>query len=228
MSKTRGVSSERIARRLLESRGFHIIDTNHKIIDGDEKIAEIDILAEDKNGVRYAVEVKAGRGDVAAIRQTYANADLCNCKPMLICKGFSDEAARRVAEKLGVEVVELSEYYLLLDPEELENLIKKCVEEVFETHGLLPYTTEISEEDKSLLRIIATSSSFREVAEKLSISLEELGDRIKGLTKRGILPQRSLSFRDLKQCSSSILARGEILEKLNNIERYLKTLLDGR
>ncbi len=226
MSKARGVSSERIARRLLESRGFHIIDINHKIIEGDEKVAEIDILAEDKNGVRYAVEVKAGRGDVAAIRQTYANADLCNCKPMLICKGFSDEAARRVAEKLGVEVVELSEYYLLLDPEELENLIKKCVEEVFETHGFLPYTSEINEEDKSFLRIIADSTDFDEIAEKLSISRREVGERIRSLTKRGILPQRSLSFRDLKQCSSSILARWEIMDKLEHIERYLQELLN--
>jgi len=224
MSKTRGVSSERIARRLLEARGFHIIDTNYRIKEDDEKIAEIDILAEDDNGIRYAIEVKAGRGDVAAIRQTYANANLCNCKPMLICKGFSDEAAKKVADKLRVQVIKLSEYYLLLEPEELENIVKKCVEEIFETHGFLPYTVELDEYSKEILRIISISKNFDEVAEKLSINRKDLGKTLETLTRKGILPQRSLSFRDLKQCSSSILARNKILDKLDDINKRLKEI----
>jgi len=222
MSKVKGLSSERIAKRLLESRGFHILSTNHLIKEGDEKVAEVDILAEDSNGERYAVEVKAGKGDVNSIRQAFANAKLCEYKPMLICKGYADDAARKAALKLNVKVVELSEYYLLLEPEELESIIKKCVEEVFETHGFLPYSAEVDDKDRKLLKVISTARNFDEAAEKINIDRKELGKKIEDLTTRGIIPKRSLNFRDLKRCSSSILARSEIISKLNEIKRRLE------
>ena len=222
MPKVKGLSSERIAKRLLESRGFHVLSTKQVIMEGEEKVAEVDIIVEDSNGEIYAVEVKAGKGDVNSIRQTYANAKLCEYKPMLICKGYSDEAARKAALKLNVKVVELSEYYLLLEPEELESIIKKCVEEVFETHGFLPYSTEVDDKDKKLFKAISIAKNFNEAAEKIKINRKELGKKIEDLTTRGILPKRSLSFRDLKKCSSSILVRSEIMSKLNEIERRLK------
>jgi len=222
MSKVKGLSSERIAKRLLESRSFHILSTKHEIKEGDDKFAEVDIIAEDSNGERYAVEVKAGKGDVNSIRQAYANAKLCEYKPMLICKGYADDAARKAALKLDVKVIELSEYYLLLEPEELESIIKKCVEEVFETHGFLPYSAEIDDKDRKLLKSISTAKNFDEVAEKIKINRKDFGKKIEDLTTRGILPRRSLNFRDLKRCSSSILVRSEIISKLNEIERRLK------
>jgi len=222
MSKVKGLSSERIAKRLLESRGFHILSTKHEIKEGDEKVAEVDIIAEDSNGERYAVEVKAGKGDVNSIRQAYANAMLCEYKPMLICKGYADDAARKAALKLDIKVIEMSEYYLLLEPEELESIIKKCVEEVFETHGFLPYSAEIDDKDRKILKSISTAKNFDEVAEKIKINRKDFGKKIEDLTTRGILPKRSLSFRDLKRCSSSILVRSEIISKLNEIERRLK------
>jgi len=222
MSKVKGLSSERIAKRLLESRGFHILSTKHAIMEGKQKIAEIDILMEDSNGDRYAVEVKSGKGDVNSIRQTYGNAKLSRYKPMLICKGFADDAARKVAAKLDVKVVELSEYYLLLEPEELESIVKKCVEEVFETHGFLPYAADIDEKDREILRVISVSKDIDEVTDKLKINRNEFGKKIDDLTKRGILPSRSLSFRDLKRCCTSVLARFEIILKLNKIEERFK------
>lgn len=221
MSKGKGISAERIALRLLESRGFRIISTNYDIMDGEEKVAEIDIVAEDSTGEIFAVEVKAGNGDVNAIRQAYGNAELSGYKPMLICKGFSDESARRAAEKLNVIVVELSEYHLLLEPEELESIVKKCVEEVFETHGFLSYSIELQEEDKHLLRIISTSDRFKEVQEKMKITEKALGKLLKDLSRRGVLPGRSLSFRDLKRVSSSILSRQAIIDKLDMIIQLL-------
>ncbi len=222
MSKIKGLSSERIAKRLLESRGFHVLSINHVIEEDDEKVAEVDLIAKDSSDVLYAVEVKAGKGDVNAIRQTYANARLCGFKPMLICKGFADEAARKAAKKLNVMVIELSEYYLLLEPEELESIIKKCVEEVFETHGFLPYSAEINKDDRKILQVISVSKDFDEAAGKLKCSRKELGEKIRDITMRGILPDRSLSFKDLKRCCSSILARDEIILKLENIEKKLK------
>ena len=47
MSKIKGLSAERIATRLLESRGFCILSTNYDIMDAEEKVAEIDIIAKD-------------------------------------------------------------------------------------------------------------------------------------------------------------------------------------
>lgn len=222
MSKTKGLSSERIAKRLLESRGFHVLSIKHRVMDGEDKVAEVDIVAEDSEGVRYAVEVKAGKGDVNAVRQAFANAKLCGFKPLLVCKGFADDAARKVASKLGVEVVELSEYYLLLEPEELESIIKKCVEEVFETHGFLPYSAEVNEEDRRVLKAVSTAKSFDEACGKLKMDHKELGKKLEDMSTRGVLPNRSLGFRDLKRCCSSVLARSEILSKLNEIERRLR------
>jgi len=222
MSKVKGLSSERIAKRLLESRGFHVLSTNHVILEENEKVAEVDIIVEDSNGERYAVEVKAGKGDVNSIRQAYANAKLCGYKPMLICKGYADNAVRKAALKLNVKVVELSEYYLLLEPEELESIIRKCVEEVFETHGFLPYSAKVSQKDREIMKAVSTAKNFDESAEKIKVNRKELGKKIESLTTRGILPTRSLSFRDLKRCCSSILARYEIILKLDKIERRLK------
>ena len=222
MSKMKGVSSERIAKRLLESRGFQILSTNYRIMEGEEKVAQVDILAEDSNGKIYAIEVKAGKGDVSSIRHAYANAKLCAYKPMLICKGYADDAARKAASKLNVKVVELSEYYLLLEPEELESIIKKCVEEVFETHGFLPYSAEVDKNDKLILKAISTAQDFDEVAKKLNLNRKELSKKIEDLTIRGILPNRSLSFRDLKRCCSSILVRSEIISRLDEIKKRLK------
>jgi predicted RecB family endonuclease len=228
MSKIKGLSSERIAKRLLERRGFKILFSNFSIMDDKEKVAEVDFIAEDPNGKKYAVEVKAGNGDVNSIRQTYANAKLCEYNPLLICKGFSDEGARKAALKLKVDVIELSEYYLLLQPEELENIIKKCVEEVFETHGFLPYSIEIDKNDQEILKTISTSDNFDEASEKLDLNKDDLGKKIRNLTKKGILPNRSLSYKDLKRCSSSILSRNEILFKINKIEKILnKYIIDN-
>ncbi len=222
MSKVKGISSERIAKRLLESKGFRVVSTKHFILDKGEKVAEVDIIAEAPTGEQYAVEVKAGKGDVNSLRQVYANSKLCSCKPMLICKGYADEAARKVAKKLKVNVVELSEYYLLLEPEELESIVKKCVEEVFETHGFLPFSVEITKKDQRILKAIAIAKDFDKVAIKLKINRKNLGKIIENLKTRGILPSRSLSFQDLKLCCSSIIARNEILDKLKTIEKRLK------
>lgn len=222
MSKVKGLSAERIARRFLEGKGFNIISTNYEIKDGDEKVAEVDIIAEDSKGKRYAVEVKSGNGDVNAIRQTYGNANLCGYQPLLVCKGYANEGAEKAAERLNVRVLELSEYYLILEPEELEDIVKKCVEEVFETHGFLPFTSKVEKDDEKKLEIISTSENFDEAAERMSLNRKELGKEIQKLTEKGILPKRSLSFQDLKRCCGSILSRIKILEKLDRIEKLLK------
>ena len=224
MTRQKGMSAERIAKRLLESKGFEILATRYELVEKDEAIAEIDIVAKDPMGITYAVEVKAGNGSASTIRRTYANAELSGYEPLLICKDFSDPAAKEVAEKLEVSVIKLSEFYLLLDPEELESIIKTCLEEVLETHGFLPYSIDLSQTDIKILKALTTAENFKKAAEILGKNHQELGNTIRELTIKGVLPQRSLSFSDLKRVSSSILARTAIDRKLDKIIERIDVL----
>ncbi len=215
ITKRRGLSAERIAKRMLSSRGYAIVALNHRIDSGGENIAEIDILAE-KDGDMYAIEVKSGRANLTAVRQIYANAKLGGYKPLLICKK-SDESTREAAKQLGVKIMEFSEYHLLLEPEELEIIVKECMEEVMEEYGFLPYA-QLKKNDKKVLTAIASARDFAHAADMLKLDSDTLGKKLSFLSRKGILPSRSLSFTDLKRCSSAILARNELMERLEKIE----------
>ncbi|KAA0014963.1 MAG: hypothetical protein FE041_01350 [Thermoplasmata archaeon] len=220
-TRRRGISAERIARRMLESRGFSIIATNHKIDSKGENIAEIDIIAE-KDGQKYAVEVKSGKASLSAIRQAFANAQLAGYKPMIICKK-SDEATREAAKKLGVEIFEFSEYHMLLEPEELESIVKKCMEEVMEEYGFVP-SLNLDSKASKILRAIAESDDFEQAAKILKMKKDKLGKEVANLSKKGLFPSRSLSFRDLKKFCIAVLARNEIVTKLEKIEKDINEI----
>jgi len=220
-TRRRGISAERIARGMLESRGFSIIATNYKIDSKGENIAEIDIIAE-KDGQKYAVEVKSGKASLSAIRQAFANAQLAGYKPMIICKK-SDEATREAAKKLGVEIFEFSEYHMLLEPEELESIVKKCMEEVMEEYGFVP-SLNLDSKASKILRAIAESDDFEQAAKILKMKKDKLGKEVANLSKKGLFPSRSLSFRDLKKFCIAVLARNEIVTKLEKIEKDINEI----
>ncbi|WP_457619558.1 YraN family protein, partial [Methanopyrus sp.] len=71
----RGKSAEEIAASILRKEGFEVVARNYRVELEDELVAEIDIVAE-KDGERYAVEVKAGTVGVDAVRQAYVAAEL--------------------------------------------------------------------------------------------------------------------------------------------------------
>ena len=204
---------------MLESKGYEIIATNYKINSKGENIAEIDIVAE-KDGEKYAVEVKSGKASLTSVRQVYANAKLAGLKPLLICKK-SDDAIKEAAKKLGVEIMEFSEYHLLLEPEELESIVKKCMEEVLEEHGFIP-VLKLDEETKLILKAISEAKNFEHACKLLKMKEEELTAKLGKLSRKGILPSRSLSFRDLKRIATSILARNELSIKLDKIEKDIE------
>lgn len=206
---------------MLSCKGYDIIALNHPITSGGKNIAEIDIIAE-KDGVVYAIEVKSGRANVAAVRQIYANSKLAGYKPFLICKK-SDETMRQVAQQLGVKLMEFSEYYLLFEPEELESIVKECMEEVMEKYGFLPFT-QLKKNDKKILTAIVSAKDFMHAMDMLKLDKDALGKKLASLSQKGILPSRSLSFTDLKRCSSSVLARNELLERLERIEGDIRKM----
>ena len=183
-------------------------------------------LALNPKGERYCVEVKAGSASVSDIRQVFADSEILGLKPLLVCKGFADEAAEAVAKELKVELVRLSEYYILLEPEELEVVVRTAVQDVLDSYGFypLPAWRAVEEEDLELMEKIAEAEDFTEAAKSLHLSTEELGQTIGRLRQKGVFPQRGHDFTALKEHSQQIIHRYALLHRLDEIEKRLKRI----
>jgi predicted RecB family endonuclease len=204
-------SSERIAARILEEAGFRVLEEHDRVMINGVEVGEIDLVAE-KEGQRYAVEVKAGRLDVGGVRQAYVNAGLIGAKPLVICKGFSDSAAEALAQELGVEVLRLSDLFVI-DQEELEVLMREVIEDVVE--DLISYlTSEVkpTEEDVSVLRAIVETSDILEAAGKLGKDVGDLARTIEGLRSKGVLPKWARKYSSVKRTAEIALARDKLRE----------------
>jgi len=223
-SRVKGRSSERIARGVLERLGYKILETNKKIMVDEAEAFEVDILALSPKGERCCVEVKAGAASVSDIRQVFADSEILGLKPLLVCKGFADEASEAVARELHVEVVRLSEYYILLEPEELEVIVRTAVQDVLDSYGFypLPAWREIADEDLELVEKIAEAEDFSKAADSLHLSTEELGQKIGELREKGIFPPRGRTFKALKRHSQQIIHLHALLHRLDEIEKRLK------
>lgn len=203
-------SSEAIAASYLESLGFKIVDVHRKVVINDVEISDVDIVAE-RDGVLYAVEVKAGGVDVDAIRQAYVNAKLVKAKPMVIGRGYSDPRAEVVARELGVDVILLPDL-MVLSVNELRDVIRETLYSVLgELLSFIAYCGKLGEGDLEVLRAIAESETFTEACEKLGVSERELASRIASLRSKGVLPWSSykgvtLAARILVACNSYIRA----------------------
>jgi len=218
-SKRKWRSSEEIALEYLEELGYRVLDRNYKIVVDGVELGEIDAIVEDSSGVKYAVEIKAGNVDISGVRQAYVNAELLGYKPLIIAKGFADEAAEKLSEELGVKVHVLSDRFIV-DPEELETIvyasIKRIVQEILDLITSAP--TPNSEEMK-LLEMIAMSKTVKDLAENLNTSVEEVAKRIKILQDRGLLAAKTKSFQEMRLQAQIILLREKlaaILRKLGN------------
>ena len=222
----RGRSSERIAKGVLERLGYKILETN-KIVTVDEARAfEVDILAVNSEGEKYCVEVKTGQAGVSDVRQVFADSKILGLKPMLICKGFANDAAEAVARELQVGMIRLSEYYILLEPEELETIVRTAVQDVLDQYGFypLPPWEVIREEDWRVMRAIAETESFQDAVQLLDLSVEELGQRIGVLRDSGVFPRRGQNFVDLKMYSRQLLQRYSLRQRLEMIENQLRRI----
>ncbi len=217
-------SSERIALSFLEELGFSIIDTHVKIrIDGIE-ITEIDAIVEDENGEKYAVEIKAGRIDVSGIRQAYVNAQIAGCKPLVVAKGFADEAAQVLAEKLGVKVIQLSDYFLV-EAEELEEIVNAAINNFLEELvGILVDTKPPGPEDYEFLKKIASSKTIKELAEETSLPIHDVVKKIRRLQNKGILPKTTRNYSRIRILAQMIMLREEFRRFKSLIESLGKQI----
>ena len=225
-SSVRGRSSERIARGVLERLGYTILETNKKITVDQAEAFEVDILALNPKGEKCCVEVKAGSASVSDIRQVFADSKMLGLKPLLVCKGFADEAAEAVAKELDVQLVRLSEYYILLEPEELEIVVRTAVQDVLDRYGFnpLPAWRALEEEDLELMEKIAEAEDFNGAAKALNLSTEELGQRIGKLRQKGVFPHRGQDFTALKTHSQQIIHCYALFRRLDQIEKRLKRI----
>ncbi len=193
-AKRKWRSSERIALSFLEELGYRIIDTHVRVKQHGFEIAEIDAVVEDNNGVKYAVEIKAGRIDVNGVRQAYVNAIVAGYKPLVVAKGYADDSARELAERLGVKVIQLSDYFLI-EAEELENIIRDTITNTLADFlSIIAEEKQISPEDLRLLEQIVSSPTMKDLSEKLGLQIRDVVREIRKLQNKGIIPKNAKNY----------------------------------
>lgn len=199
---SKGLWVEMLAQLILELEGYTVEKTRHSLIVDGRPIAEIDIVAK-KDGETYYVEVKSGKISVTDIRQAYTNAKLAGGKPLIVARGFSDEAARITARELGIEVLLIPDYFHLIDTEEIMQIVEETVYLTLEKLFPTP-TSPLSEEELETVRALANSNTFEEAADKLGVSKQELGQRISKLKEKGAITKTS-PYRLLRLQSKLLL-----------------------
>lgn len=229
-AKKKWISSERIAHEILENLGYRVIETRKKIVINGVEVGEIDVVATDSSGNIYAVEIKAGRTDVTGVRQAYVNALLLNAKPLVISKGFADDAAKELAEKLGVQTVQLSDIFLV-ESEELNMIVKDAVEETLADYFELFYgfSPNIKPEHIELFNAICTTSSLAEAAEKLGIDIQSLTKKLDELKRAGVIPRWARRYNSIKRVAQILIQKQNILnmiEEGKKINEVLKNMLE--
>ena len=212
-AKRRWRSSEDIALEYLEELGYRVLHRNYKVkIDGVE-VGEVDAVVEDGNGVKYAVEVKAGNIDVNGIRQIYVNAELLGCKPLVVAKGFADESAEKLAEELNVKVYTLSDRFIV-DAEELETIvyasIRKTLQEILDTLTTAPTPAP---EERDFLEKLVASRTIKELADNLNTTVSDVAKKIKRLQSKGIISRKTKNYQEIRFQAQILLLR----EKLRSI-----------
>lgn len=223
-SSVKGRSSERIAEEILKRLGYEILEKNKKVTLGKAEAFEIDFIVRDSKGVEYAVDVKAGKASVSDLRQIYADSEMLDRQPLIVCKGLADEAAKAVAGELGVKALTFSAHYILLEPEELETIVRSAVRDVLGEYGFYPLPPQdmIGRSDLKIIRKVAMSASIDEAAKALDLETESLGRRLGEMRRKEMLPRRPQDYSALRKFCQQITYRYDILGRLDRIEKKLK------
>ncbi|MCX8188304.1 MAG: YraN family protein [Nitrososphaeria archaeon] len=225
MSK-RGISSERIAKSILKKMGFQILEKNKKVVLNGTQVFEVDLIAKDEMGDVYCVEVKAGRIGVSDVRQAYANSMVLGLKPLIICKGYADKATEVLAEELKVKVFLFPDYYYLIEPEDLDYIVREAVRDVLEEYGLVSLTVfdTITKKELKILKTLSEKETFEECAKSLNISLEKLGEHISLMREKGLL-RKTEGYEGIRRQAKRTLIFLEMINTFENIQKNIKNIL---
>ncbi|MCE4598676.1 MAG: YraN family protein [Desulfurococcales archaeon] len=178
-------SSEAIAASILEDLGFNIVELHKRISIEGFDVGEVDIIAE-RDGVYYAVEVKAGMADVSGVRQAYVNALLLSMKPMIVSRGI-DEKALKLAEELGVEVITLPDL-IIASVDELRDIVRDAMASIiYELLSVLNSCNLINEDDYIIINAIASTPTLHDAANTLGIGVNDVVKRISELRNKGVI-----------------------------------------
>ena len=223
-ARRRWLASEKIAFRLLEERGYRIVETNKPIVINDVMVAEIDAIAVDPKGDTYAVEVKAGRVDVNGLRQAFVNAQLIGAKPLVVCKGFADDAAKALASQLGIDVIELEDVFLV-DSEELEAVVETAVvEALLDLIELIISARPLKPEEAIRMKALSESRDIIEAARRAGISVEDMANAVKRLKKETRLARGG--WRGVRLAATLIVLRSILDAKLKELDRLIRVVED--
>lgn len=187
-------ASEALAAQLLEELGFRIVEMHRPVeVDGIE-VSDIDIVAE-RDGVLYAVEVKAGAADVSGIRQAYVNGLLAGMRPLIVARGYAGREAEALAKRLGVEVVLLPDM-VAAGSDELREIVREAVSDALsELLDRLTRCPPLSGEEWRLVEAIAREESLPEAAKSLGLSLGEAARVVAALRRKaGLRAGRRLAL----------------------------------
>lgn len=217
--KRRWRSSEEIAVKVLEKNGFRILDRCAKIVINGVEVGEVDAIAEDPLGEKYAVEIKAGSIDINGIRQAYVNSQLLGYKPLIVAKGFADESAETLASNLGVKALLLSDQFII-DAEELEVIVEAAFWHVVENilDMMMITEKELEASDEETLLAMVRSGTIKDMAESLNCSIEEAVDKVKKLQDKNILSRDTKNYQELRLQAKLILLNHK-LNKLFSSEK---------
>lgn len=223
--RRRWVASEKIALGVLEELGYRILETGKKIEIGNVEVGEVDVIVADGSGDLYAVEVKAGKIDVSGIRQAYVNALLVGAKPMVVCKGFADDAARELSEKLGVRVIQLSDIFLV-ESEEIYTIVREVIEETLTDYLEIfyGYSPQLKPEHIEILNAIYTSTTVEEAAEKLGVDVSTFAKRVDELKKQGVMPRWASKYSTVKRVAQILLHRQSIASALEESKKLVEVV----
>ncbi len=168
---------------LLSKLGFSIIGKRVRVMLDGTEVGEVDIVAEDKAGNRYAIEVKAGKVDVSGVRQAYVNAKLLNAIPVIVARGFSNTSAELLAKELGVNTIILEDN-IVLRQEELLTAVELALLRVIDSIlSSIEVARELLSNEKLAIAVMACDD-WNCVCNKLSLSPEECGRLVQSLREK--------------------------------------------
>lgn len=206
----RGRASVEIAKRILEKRGYAVVEEGVRVRLSGLEVGEVDLLARSPSGELLAVEVKAGAVGVSELKQLYVNALLLNAKPVAVSRSASEEA-KALASRLGIELVELSDL-LAVDEEELYAVVKSAVED-----ALFEFLASLSslgdERTARLLEAVARSENLEQAARIMGVETGELEKSLGELRRSGLLPPLA-GYKRLKAYAKALVGLRSILAEL--------------
>ncbi|MDP8003024.1 MAG: restriction endonuclease [Caldisphaera sp.] len=189
-------SSESIAKNLLEQMGFRIVDFHKKVLINGIEISDVDIVAE-KDGKKYAVEVKAGTADVSSIRQIYVNSKLLNMEPIIISRGLSDEKAEELAKTLNVNIMLVSDQ-ILTSLDEIYASFREALTDFL--NDFLKYISKcnsIDEHELKILSDISVSDDIDMAAKNSGLNFDDFIKELSILHNKGVLPKGRYEYISL-------------------------------